>query len=715
MSVDSNIIISNFENTNKNIFIGNIENERYMLLYNNNEKVSSLPIKLLDLSSTEILYRSSMPPKNQFMHKSDIYIKSRLDNGDKIYLMYNNNLYYLKKYNRGYKAYNKNGNTIDSAVQITNGLTVPGYIEIGGITGVPSNKRLYIGLHSVTNIPFMVEEIAQLDNPKTLEEELIHISVIEQIYKNKKDQGEFYFINDENNFNTNNEIEIFYKGEQFIINKNNNITKTNFFGENIVLNYNINKFDINNPDNLLFPGIYTSTIEDINAIQINSLEYDNSHVNLFLQYENNTNINLNDYNILSDSLYINENYKLYGCRNIELNSSKQHHNNNINFRCAYLNNDISNKYIINFNQTKNIYFKLIIGNNSINCNINIKPVYSDTLIIPSNGSDATNILNDVSEHANNKDRNNKLKASIKNRITNKQLYKYFKMNNDILDLKYKFNTYTIIKHSEKYNLNRLSYEEAIYAVFDNNDYIDLVINDKNIRIIRNDKIDESSNLLESYDISNIDNLDITLSNNDNYVYYPGEEVVINNRLFTFGSFEGGGFIPNTNICFYPGTVIKTDQGNCFIENLDSDYHTINNEKIIGISHTTYPSNLVCFSKHSLGYNVPNKPLIVTDNHLIYYNDKLIKAGDFAINYIKVNNIYSIKNSSGIYFVKNNKKILYNIVMDKHNIIKANNMLCETLHPDNLINQIYNIKNIKYKNFMFKTMNKLLENNKYKIY
>jgi hypothetical protein len=47
-------------------------------------------------------------------------------------------------------------------------------------------------------------------------------------------------------------------------------------------------------------------------------------------------------------------------------------------------------------------------------------------------------------------------------------------------------------------------------------------------------------------------------------------------------------------------------------------------------------------------------------------------------------------------------------MEKHNIIKANNLLCETLHPDNLIYKIYTIPDIKYRNFLFKTMNHLID-------
>ena len=45
-----------------------------------------------------------------------------------------------------------------------------------------------------------------------------------------------------------------------------------------------------------------------------------------------------------------------------------------------------------------------------------------------------------------------------------------------------------------------------------------------------------------------------------------------------------------------------------------------------------------------------------------------------------------------------KDFLYNILMEKHDIINVNNMKCETLHPLNpiarLYNYLYNVQNIK---------------------
>ena len=39
-------------------------------------------------------------------------------------------------------------------------------------------------------------------------------------------------------------------------------------------------------------------------------------------------------------------------------------------------------------------------------------------------------------------------------------------------------------------------------------------------------------------------------------------------------------------------------------------------------------------------------------------------------------------------IKYNKSILYNILLDKHSVIHVNNMVCETLHPDNIIAKLY---------------------------
>ena len=136
-------------------------------------------------------------------------------------------------------------------------------------------------------------------------------------------------------------------------------------------------------------------------------------------------------------------------------------------------------------------------------------------------------------------------------------------------------------------------------------------------------------------------------------------------------------IPIVPICFPAGTPVTTDQGDISIELINPDVHTILNKKIIAITETiTHENNIVCFEKNSLGYNVPDKKTYISKYHGIIHNNKLIEANKF------------IGRLPGIYYKKYNNEILYNILMEKHYIIKINNMKVETLNPNNFVAQLY---------------------------
>lgn len=136
-------------------------------------------------------------------------------------------------------------------------------------------------------------------------------------------------------------------------------------------------------------------------------------------------------------------------------------------------------------------------------------------------------------------------------------------------------------------------------------------------------------------------------------------------------------IPIVPICFPAGTPVTTDQGDISIELINPDIHTILNKKIIAITETiTHDNNIVCFEKNSLGYNVPDKKTYISKYHGIIHNNKLIEANKF------------IGRLPGIYYKKYNNEILYNILMEKHYIIKINNMKVETLNPNNFVAQLY---------------------------
>ncbi len=136
-------------------------------------------------------------------------------------------------------------------------------------------------------------------------------------------------------------------------------------------------------------------------------------------------------------------------------------------------------------------------------------------------------------------------------------------------------------------------------------------------------------------------------------------------------------IPNSNICFPAGTPILTNQGKIPIEKINPDIHTINNKKIVGITQTiTKDKSLVCFEKDSFMKNIPSQKTIMSENHCIYYRDKMVTAKEFIG---KTENVKKIKYTG---------EILYNILMEEHDKIMVNNLICETLHPENFVAKLY---------------------------
>ena len=131
--------------------------------------------------------------------------------------------------------------------------------------------------------------------------------------------------------------------------------------------------------------------------------------------------------------------------------------------------------------------------------------------------------------------------------------------------------------------------------------------------------------------------------------------------------------PPAPVCFVKGTPISTDSGIISIEKINPNLHTINKKKIVAITQTIYPYNyLICFEKHSLGRNYPNERTIMTSEHKVFYDGKMMEAGEF-VGFFK-----------NVYKVKYNGDVLYNVLMKKYDTIRVNNLLCETLHPSNIV-------------------------------
>jgi hypothetical protein len=174
---------------------------------------------------------------------------------------------------------------------------------------------------------------------------------------------------------------------------------------------------------------------------------------------------------------------------------------------------------------------------------------------------------------------------------------------------------------------------------------------------------------------------ITTDNTPNGTY---NIVVRNNGSYnvtTFTLIVASPPTPDSNICFPAGTPIRTDQGNIPIENINPKVHTIRNKKIEGIVRTKLMDEyLVCFEKNSLGPNVPCERTVMSGNHKVVVNGQMKMAREIL-------NARSISfgrktNSTTIHPIRYNGQSMYNVLMEDYNVILVNNMVCETLDPDN---------------------------------
>ncbi len=133
---------------------------------------------------------------------------------------------------------------------------------------------------------------------------------------------------------------------------------------------------------------------------------------------------------------------------------------------------------------------------------------------------------------------------------------------------------------------------------------------------------------------------------------------------------------NGNICFLAGTPIQTNQGKIPIEKLNPKIHTIRGKTIQAITKTITPDDsLICFEPNSLGNNLPSQKTVISMNHKIFYQGKMTKAKYFTGN-------------AGIYKIPYKQETLYNVLLDSHDKMIVNNMICETLNPRNTIAQLY---------------------------
>ena len=88
---------------------------------------------------------------------------------------------------------------------------------------------------------------------------------------------------------------------------------------------------------------------------------------------------------------------------------------------------------------------------------------------------------------------------------------------------------------------------------------------------------------------------------------------------------------------------------------------------------------------------------MSKDHKLFYKGKMVEAYKFVGQFDGVKNI------------KYNGDILYNVLLEQPFAVKVNNLICETLHPKNLIAKLYTSNmSEQYKDSLIVMMNDSIE-------
>jgi len=131
--------------------------------------------------------------------------------------------------------------------------------------------------------------------------------------------------------------------------------------------------------------------------------------------------------------------------------------------------------------------------------------------------------------------------------------------------------------------------------------------------------------------------------------------------------------PPATICFPAGTPVLTDQGEVDIDKIDPEKHTINANKIEGITETTSIENyVVMIEKGAFSEHVPCRDTIISANHKIMFNNEMVQARKL-LNKKEFNET--------IYKMEYTGETLYNVLLEnRHCVMVVNNLIAETLSP-----------------------------------
>jgi len=95
---------------------------------------------------------------------------------------------------------------------------------------------------------------------------------------------------------------------------------------------------------------------------------------------------------------------------------------------------------------------------------------------------------------------------------------------------------------------------------------------------------------------------------------------------------------------------------------------------------------------------------MSKHHKVCYDGRMVEAYKFCEDF------------QHVYKIKYNGEVLYNVLLEEHSTIRVNNMVCETLHPKNIVAKLYNNNSDQdSKNKIIVLMNDCIKKNDYSEY
>jgi surface protein len=170
--------------------------------------------------------------------------------------------------------------------------------------------------------------------------------------------------------------------------------------------------------------------------------------------------------------------------------------------------------------------------------------------------------------------------------------------------------------------------------------------------------------------------------NNNYNGFSTNSALSSMSIPNFTPTPNPGTTPSSNVCFPAKTPIMTNQGPINIEDINPKIHTIRNKKIVAITKTVaHDKKLVRIAKHALGHLYPEKTTLISQNHKVFYQGKMIKAKHLV-------------DDCNVNLVPYNGQVLYNVLLEEHEKMQVNNLIVETLHPEHKVAKLYRfLKNV----------------------